>query len=90
MDNESYQHLFVVCPAAKKLWGIFASVVGVEGPFIQLQDIIYRPLMHDSTSVTQIELLKETQVVVLMVFVLGIGKMVSYLLHLIFWEFKIA
>jgi len=42
MINESYQNLFVVCTNAKKLWGMLASVVGVEGPFIQLQDTIYK------------------------------------------------
>lgn len=42
MVNESYQHLFVLCPYANRLWELFASATGVKGPFIHLKDTIYK------------------------------------------------
>lgn len=38
-QHESFEHLFVQCPDAGKLWTLFAGVAGIECPVVQMNQI---------------------------------------------------
>ncbi|XP_015162561.1 uncharacterized protein [Solanum tuberosum] len=41
-NRESFNHLFVLCLNATYLWKLFAGAIGMQGPFIQLKQTIYK------------------------------------------------
>lgn len=41
-EQESFNHLFISCPDAKYLWNLFAAAMGMQGPFNQMRQTIYK------------------------------------------------
>lgn len=41
-SQESFNHLFVICPDANYLWKLFAGAIGIQGPFILLSQTIFK------------------------------------------------
>lgn len=41
-ELETFEHLFINCPATKRMWTYYASATSLHGPFIQLKDTIMK------------------------------------------------
>ena len=48
--QETSEHLFIRCPLYNSLWIYFGRSTGVEGPFLQLKDIVYKWLNVDASA----------------------------------------
>lgn len=40
--DETWEHLFVACHKAQFLWNMVGRAAGIEGPFLQLKDTIFK------------------------------------------------